>query len=557
MALEYFFKALKLNEEIGNKRSQAINFQNIGIVYAELNDFTKALEYYFKAKKINEEIGEKQNQIIILENIGNVYYNLGEYSKALDYYYKSLEISEEIGDKISQATNFIYIGRIYEAHGDNKEAIKNYFKALKINEKAEFKEGQAIAFGNIGSIYIKEKKFKEAEKYLKKAIAISESLKLTNYLKDFYNSLFQLYLTLERYKEALEAYKKHVMYKDSIYKEENIKALVQKEMLYEFEKQQAIAKAEQEKKETIFAEEQKKERILRYSITSVLILVVLFLTIVYRSLQITKNQKKIIEIQKKDIMDSINYAKKIQEAVLPITEEARAILGDHFILYMPRDIVSGDFYYAAEVNNWLIVAVADCTGHGVPGAFMSMLGISFLTEIIRKKEITKANQALNELRKEIINALQQKGIPGEQKDGMDIGLIAINKENLICQFAGANNNMYLIKKINDFKNNNCYQLFEYKGDKMPIAIYDRMDNFTNYEIQLKKGDIIYLFTDGYVDQFGGENGKKFMTKRFKELILNNVHKPMKEQKLILEETILKWKGNLEQTDDITVLGMKI
>jgi len=270
-------------------------------------------------------------------------------------------------------------------------------------------------------------------------------------------------------------------------------------------------------------------------------------------------QKEQIEQQKKDIIDSINYAKKIQEAILPRTEEIKNILNEFFILYMPRDIVSGDFYYINKVNEWLIIAVGDCTGHGVPGAFMTMLGISFLTEIVRKREITKANQALNELRKEIISALQQKGITGEQKDGMDIGLVAIQTETLFCQYAGANNTLYLLRKENNIEQekNETYKLIEYKGDKMPVAIYERMDDFTNHEIYLKKGDMLYLFTDGYADQFGGDKCKKFTYKRFKELILSNANKTMKEQKLILEKTIINWKNNFEQTDDITVIGFKI
>ncbi|NSW46611.1 MAG: SpoIIE family protein phosphatase, partial [Bacteroidales bacterium] len=404
---------------------------------------------------------------------------------------------------------------------------------------------------------------------------------------------------------ALEHYKKYIVARDSITNDEKKKQQLHAEMNYEFEKKQAIAKAEQEKKDAIVAIERKKERIVRYAITGGLLLVLVFLGFVYRSLRITRMQKKVIESQKKmvdekniilhqqneeisrqrdeiatqrdeiaaqrdlvikqkehieeqkkQITDSINYAKRIQEAVLPMSEMARSVLGEHFILFKPKDIVSGDFYWTTQIDNMLIVAVADCTGHGVPGAFMSMLGISFLNEIVRKKEMTKANDVLNELRKEIINALQQKGIAGEQKDGMDIALIAINKNTLQCQFAGANNPLYLVRKAQNEPTAN-YELTEYKGDKMPVAIYIIMNNFTNYEFQLEQGDILYLFSDGYADQFGGEHGKKFMYKRFKELILANAHKPMNEQKQAFEETIVQWIGNGEQTDDITVVGIKI
>jgi serine phosphatase RsbU (regulator of sigma subunit) len=302
---------------------------------------------------------------------------------------------------------------------------------------------------------------------------------------------------------------------------------------------------------------------------------------------VTLQKDHIEEIHKK-ITDSINYAKRIQEAVLPMSDTARSILGEHFILFKPKDIVSGDFYWATQINEWLIVTVADCTGHGVPGAFMSMLGISFLNEIVRKKEITKSNQVLNELRKEVINALQQRGVQSEQKDGMDIVLIAINKTTMQCQFSGANNPLYVVKKFENLKmcqfeneqsssnqpinpstyqpnnpstnqstNQSTYQLYELKGDKMPVAIHPVMNDFTYNEFQLEQGDILYLFSDGYADQFGGEQGKKFLYKRFKELIITNAGKPMNEQKQALDNSIIQWIGNGEQTDDITVVGIKI
>ena len=212
----------------------------------------------------------------------------------------------------------------------------------------------------------------------------------------------------------------------------------------------------------------------------------------------------------------------------------------------------------------LIVTVADCTGHGVPGAFMSMLGISFLNEIVRKQEVTQANHVLNELRKEVINALQQKGVSGEQKDGMDISLFVVNTETNECQWAGANNPLYIVRGGQNPQGltkpeplQNLEGLEEIKGDKMPIAIYRRMDKFTNNKVQLHKGDQVYLFSDGFIDQFGGQKGKKFLCKQFKQLLLNNANKPMTEQSAIIEKTLNEWIGNNEQVDDITILGLKL
>ena len=212
----------------------------------------------------------------------------------------------------------------------------------------------------------------------------------------------------------------------------------------------------------------------------------------------------------------------------------------------------------------LIVTVADCTGHGVPGAFMSMLGISFLNEIVRKQEVTQANHVLNELRKEVINALQQKGVSGEQKDGMDISLLVVNTETNECQWAGANNPLYIVRGGQNPQGltkpepvQNLEGLEEIKGDKMPIAIYERMDDFTNHEFKVTKGDCLYLFSDGLADQFGEPKGRKFMYKQFKDLLITNCNMPMLQQKEILEISINNWMNGYEQIDDITILGLKI
>lgn len=259
-------------------------------------------------------------------------------------------------------------------------------------------------------------------------------------------------------------------------------------------------------------------------------------------------QKEHIEEIHNEVSQSIDYATRLQSAILPDPEILKKITTDHFVLFQPKDKVSGDFFWWAHVEDHTVITAADCTGHGVPGAFMSMLGISFLREIVLKEYITHPGVVLRRLRKEIIKSLKQRGVSGEQKDGMDMALIAINHETNMLQFAGANNPLYLIRNG---------EFTEYKPDKMPIAIYDRMDNYTVQEIQLISGDQLYLFSDGYPDQFGGPKGKKFMYKRFKELLTEISSKSMYEQKSILEKEFNNWKGETEQIDDVVVLGIKI
>jgi serine phosphatase RsbU (regulator of sigma subunit) len=267
----------------------------------------------------------------------------------------------------------------------------------------------------------------------------------------------------------------------------------------------------------------------------------------------TKN--KILTIQKEEITDSIQYAERIQRAVLPAEDSLVGYLPEYFILLKPKYYVSGDFYWLAEDNNRIIVAAADCTGHGVPGAFMSMLGVSFLNKIIRENGLCESDKILNELRKNIIAALKSTGKEGEQKDGMDIALCVIDLGSGKLQFAGANNPLYLVRRK---------ELLETRGDKMPVAYYPRSDDFTSHNLQLSPGDVFYLFSDGYADQFGGPKGKKFMNKQFRELLTAISDKPMAEQKRVLEKTVEDWMTisdppgtHIEQTDDILVIGIRI
>ena len=271
---------------------------------------------------------------------------------------------------------------------------------------------------------------------------------------------------------------------------------------------------------------------------------------------IATEQRDQILNQKKDIEDSIKYAKRIQTAALPEDKYLDKLLPDYFILFRPRDIVSGDFYWVGEKENKVVVIAADCTGHGVPGAFMSMLGISFLNKIVSEKMIIKSNEILDRLRVNVIQALHQSKDNFESKDGMDIALTVINYDTNTLYYSGGNNPLYLIRDK---------ELIQYKGDKMPIAIYEVMDPFSFSEVKYQKNDSIYMFSDGYPDQFGGVKGKKFMYGRFKKLLISISDKPMAEQKQILENTLDEWqdhpdnrtgKNTFSQIDDIVVIGIK-
>jgi ligand-binding sensor domain-containing protein/serine phosphatase RsbU (regulator of sigma subunit) len=260
-------------------------------------------------------------------------------------------------------------------------------------------------------------------------------------------------------------------------------------------------------------------------------------------------QNKIIEEKNKDITDSIQYAKKIQEAILPHPEQIKDVVNDYFILYRPRDIVSGDYYWITHRDDITIIVAADCTGHGVPGAFMSMLGIAFLNEIVNKEGVIESNEILNRLRQQVVNQLHQKGEEGNSKDGMDVSLYVINHKTMKLSFSGAYNPLFIIRDN---------ELIQLKADRMPIGYYLKMDTpFTIENFDLQKGDCLYNSSDGYPDQFGGPEGKKFMTKRFKKLLLDIHKKPMAEQRDILDKTIDEWRQDIEQIDDIIVIGVRV
>jgi ligand-binding sensor domain-containing protein/serine phosphatase RsbU (regulator of sigma subunit) len=280
-----------------------------------------------------------------------------------------------------------------------------------------------------------------------------------------------------------------------------------------------------------------------------------------------ERQRDLVMAQKEEITDSINYAQRIQTAALPDTESLEGFLSDHFVLFKPRDIVSGDFYWIKQIKNFLYIVVADCTGHGVPGAFMSMLGISLLNEQVGRSRLDPPGEILDRLRRKVKGTLAQEGMSGEQKDGMDMALITFDRESRELQYAGAFNPLYLIRgkekldadplKDHYSLDSDKYQLIEFKADRQPIAVYAMEKDFTTRPVQLISGDTVYLFSDGFPDQIGGERGKKMLIKNFKRLLLSVQDLPMSEQKEKLEQTLEEWQGEYEQVDDIIVMGLRV
>jgi len=317
--------------------------------------------------------------------------------------------------------------------------------------------------------------------------------------------------------------------------------------------------------------ESKKQRIIIFSVIGFLLLSITSAFLIYNRLKVIRNQRNIISEQKltvdeknKNITDSINYARRIQNAILIPKDRIYESLKDCFILYKPRDIVSGDFYWFADIGHESILAIVDCTGHGVPGAFMSMIGNDLLNQIVHEKKIYQPAEILNELHKGVRTVLRQHEEDSETKDGMDISISKVNLQLNEVEYSGAHNPMFIFRNNGNATNGtpiypDIPNLEVVKANKISIGgmVLDEERKFSNHKVILNAGDTIYFFTDGYIDQFGGDKNKRFKSKRFRNLLAEIQNNSMAEQETILSTTIEDWKGNFEQTDDITVTGIRI
>ena len=552
-AVKYYTSSLKIKEELGDKASIPNSLNNIGSVYEDQGNYDKAMEHYNRSLKISEELGDMQGIANYLGNIGIIYYKQGDYANAMEHYNRSSKIKEELGDKKGIASSLNNIGLIYKQQGDYANAMEHYNRSIYIYEEIGDKYGTASLLTRISNIHNIQGDYVKALEKSNKALSIAKKIGNVARIKDASENLWKIHKKLGKHKQALEVHELHIEMRDSILSIENKEAIIQQEYKYKYEKEQALADAKYQKQIALSVEREKRQKLITYSAGGGLVMVLSFSFFIFNRLQVTRRQKTIIEQQKelveeqkKDITDSIHYAENIQKALLP-AEEDLSILPEGFVLFHPKDIVSGDFYWMQHHNDVVYLAVCDCTGHGVPGAFMSMIGTSQLDEAVVEKGLTKPNEIFYEVRKGFINALKQTGKTGQQKDGMDAAMFTWDKKSNL-QIAAAFNPVFIIRKG---------EIHEIKPDRQPVGFFTgEQKPFTHHEYKLEKGDTLYIFSDGYPDQFGGEKGKKFKMANFKNLLLSIQDKSINEQKTILEETMAEWKGDTEQVDDILVIGVR-
>ncbi len=575
-ALKNYYASLTTREEIGDKQGIADSYNNIGLINSKQGNYPEALKNYFASLKIREEIGDQRGIAFSYGNIGNIYTSQSNYSEALKNFFVVLKIFEEIGDKKGIANSYSNIGNLYTNQAEHlispdslayreelyNEALKHQFASLKIKEEIGDKQGIASSYINLGSINIELKNLVQAKKYLNNALAISSEIGSKEQLKNSYSRLSIIDSTQGNWEAAYKYHKLFILYRDSIDNEETQKKTIQAGMTYEFEKKEALTKAAQDKKDALATTEIKKQQIIRYAISGILVLVILFTLFLYNRFRLIRKQKNIIELKEKEtqqqkevieekhreITDSINYAERIQRSFLATTQMLDQHLKDYFVFFRPKDVVSGDFYWAGELNNGnFAFSCADSTGHGVPGAIMSILNISSLEKSIEKE--TEPNKILNKTRKIIIDRLKKDGSTEGGRDGMDCSLMVINKDRTQLSFAAANSPVFIVRN---------YELIEFKPDKMPVGKHDKdIESFNLHTTSLQKGDIVYTLTDGFPDQFGGVKDKKYMIKNLKALLIQIAPLTMQEQKQKLADEFTTWKGENEQVDDVCIIGVRI
>jgi len=565
LSLEYSNKSLKNFQAIGDKKAIGTALGNIGFIYKEQGMLKEALDYYNRSIALYEEIRYQNGLASAFGNIGDIHEKQGKTKEALDYHNRSLRIGKEIGDKKGIASSLTRIGIIYYNQGKVKEALDYYNNSLSIQVQIGDKKGIAISLNKIGTIHNDKGELAEALEYGQKSLTISEEIGFPDNISQASSLLSEVYQKQGKGMEALEMYKLYIKMHDSIYNQEIQKTAAQQQARYEYKKQKTIDDAAYDIILAVEQEEKEKQQILAGAISIGLGLVVIFLLFVFNRLIITRKQKGVIEQQKaeveqqkevvelahdeleeknQEIMDSIVYAKRIQSAILPPLKLVKKYLQESFILYKPKDVVAGDFYWMENKDGKILFAAADCTGHGVPGAMVSVVCNNGLNRSVREHGLTIPGEILDKTREIVVNEFEKS--EEDVKDGMDIALCSI--EGMKLQYAGAYNPLWVIRNG---------EVLETKANKQPIGQFEKPEPYTTHSFNLEKGDSIYIFSDGYIDQFGGEKEKKFKAKAFRELLLSIQDKAMEDQKNSIDEAFEIWKGDLEQVDDVCVIGVRV
>lgn len=559
-ALENYIRALRIQEENKFVDALAYTYSNIGTIYSLKREYDKALQYFYKANDQFESIGHKLRIVGSLNNIGNVFEAQGYYDEALEYYLRSLAIYGEIEDNSKAFVPFNNIGNIYYNKGKYDEARAYYESSLDMERFNNDLNGQANALHNIGMVEKALQRYDKALEIFNEALSIVQETDNKRLLAIIYQSIAETYFSKGDMFLAYSFLRFHNQAKDSLYDQESSQRIAELESAYELEKKENQIKSLQMESQLQQLRISNDKIIITSGIVILVIGVGLTLVILNKYKQIRRNkqllekqnnklehQKLVIQEKNQNITESIDYAKSVQRSLLQFQASPEK-MERSFILFKPKDIVSGDFFWYADMGDVDIVAAVDCTGHGVAGAFMTVIGMSSLEQIINRDKVYEPGQILMQLNQQVRNALRQRE-KSDTDHGMDVALCKIDHVSKQVVFAGANRPLYYFQQ-GEFK--------EIKGTKRTIGEKAAPDEmlFENHTIDLTGDETFYLTSDGYADQFGGEKGKKFMVGRFKQLLHEIQALTIADQRQKLNQTIKDWKNDNEQTDDILVIGFK-
>lgn len=543
--------ALTIAEKNNFQQQTANCYNGIAIIYTIQHDFIKALENYNKSLVINKRIKSITGEASIYNNIGLIYLDQKNNTKALKYFIKALDLNKEALNNYGIATNSENIGLIYDELGNSVLAKSYLERALKIWYGNKDYYSASINLGYYGKALINERQFKAAIDSLKKGLEFASKVNSLSSKRDLALYLNIAYESINDYKNALFYYKTAIQFSDSLQNNNITKEITTTQLSYGFNKIKMQDSIKHQYEVQMKEKQLSTEKNYKYIISSVLFLILILLFFVFKNYNEKKKanititlQKNIVESKQKEILDSIFYAKTIQTALLTNENFIISNLKESFIFFKPKDIVSGDFYWASNYNNKLYLAVCDSTGHGVPGAFMSLLNMNYIREAIKEKGIEKPNEIFDYVRSRLENTINKTG----HKDGMDGILICYDKETYKLDYAAANNEPVIVRDK---------AILQLDKDKMPVGIGEKKTNFTLFSLTAKKDDILYLYTDGFSDQFGGQKGKKYKRKQLNEFLVSIHDDTLDNQKIALETSFLNWKGDLEQVDDVCIIGIKI
>lgn len=550
-ATQYFFKTKELAEQKKDTNFILNVLSSLTVMHGIRGEHEKAMNYLNEKLRIDEIQGNKPFALDY-DMLGNLHETAGNFEDAVESYKKGIKIASATKDSNSLASLYCNLGITLSSNGQLDSAKKYSLLALEIDEKFNRLHGMATVYMQLGYIEHQLGNYKIAQNYYSKSLEVGEQISSLELLEELYLLISDNYKLLQNTDDALTFFKKHIELRDSLNNDEIRVRMNNIESEHKIKlKDVEIAKQQAEIKAQLASSE--KKNLLIIGVFIGLGIVIIFTILLFNRFRIIKLQKNTIEQQKhlveeknKEITDSIQYAKRIQNAILPPNKLVSSSFNDSFVFYKPKDIVAGDFYWLEKIEDKILFAAADCTGHGVPGAMVSVVCNNGLNRSVREHKLTDPGKILNKTRDIVIQEFEKS--EDEVKDGMDIALCCLNKNQLT--YAGAHNPLWIIR-------NGANEIEEIKANKQPIGKFDNPLPYTTHSINLNSGDSIYIFSDGYIDQFGGDKGKKLKASNFKKLLLSIADLEMSKQKVKIEQHFYNWKGDNEQLDDICVIGVKI